>query len=208
MATLIRQARFATEAPRWPAPGLDDRPLVAFAGRSNVGKSSLLNSLTNRRGLARTSRTPGRTQAIVVFDVVLKREGVARPCYFLDLPGFGFAQAPESVRRAWTPMMRAVLHNNPRLRAVLLLMDARHAPTGTDSEAIELLQSWQAPWMPVATKVDKLGKTKLQQRLAQMARDLGVEREDLRAYSSETGQGREALLEELHDLVALTGERV
>lgn len=199
-AARLVDAEFIASGPRMEVLGLGGEPQIAFAGRSNVGKSSLLNSLTGQKSLARTSRTPGRTQELVAFRAAALRDGARRPLVLLDLPGFGYAKAPPSVRKKWGPMMEKALRGNPCLRALLFLIDIRHGPTAIDLQALELFASWEVPLLPIATKADKLGRTKGQQRLAQMAKDLGIARRDLREFSSVSGQGRDALLAEIYDL--------
>lgn len=130
----------------WPTVRL---PQVAFAGRSNVGKSSLLNALAGRPGLARVSRTPGRTRGIVVFEV----EGRYA---FVDLPGYGYARAPEGVRREWSRMMQEYLRFREPLCAVVQLVDARHEPSRDDHEMIQWLRDEKLRFCLVPTKMDKL----------------------------------------------------
>ncbi|MBI1385182.1 MAG: YihA family ribosome biogenesis GTP-binding protein [Rhizobiales bacterium] len=129
-----------------PAP---DRPEVAFAGRSNVGKSSLLNAVVGRRNLARSSSTPGRTQEINYFDL-------AGQLYLVDLPGYGFAEAPKSKVDAWNRLIRDYLRGRVGLRRVFLLIDARHGMKPIDREIAKLLDGAAVPFQAVLTKADKL----------------------------------------------------
>lgn len=126
-----------------------DRPEVAFAGRSNVGKSSLINALTGRRSLARTSNTPGRTQEINFF-------AIGDRLYLVDLPGYGFAKAPKPVVEAWTRLIKAYLQGRPNLRRVFLLIDSRHGAKPVDREIMTLLDTAAVPYQLVLTKADKL----------------------------------------------------
>jgi GTP-binding protein len=135
-----------------PAAGL---PEVAFAGRSNVGKSSLINALTGRNSLARTSNTPGRTQEINLFDL-------GGRLMLVDLPGYGFAQAPKDVVERWTRLVFAYLRGRPSLMRVCLLIDSRHGPKKADEEAIELLGKAAVPFQLVLTKTDLVRKAELE----------------------------------------------
>ncbi len=147
-------------------------PEIAFIGRSNVGKSSLLNSLANKKNLARISNTPGRTQLINFFDVDDK-------FCFVDLPGYGFAKVPEHVKKQWQPMIEAYLLKSEALKSVVLIVDSRHKPSRHDILMREWLQVYDIPVIVVATKIDKIPKTKQKQHLK-------VVRETLRLRSSET----------------------
>lgn len=153
------------------APGLQflpdpDVPEVAFAGRSNVGKSSLLNALTGRHGLARTSNTPGRTQELNLFDV-------GEPLVFrlVDMPGYGFAEAPKDVVRKWKHLVNDYLRGRPNLKRVLLLIDSRHGLKPVDREVMELLDKAAVSYQLVLTKGDKLKPTQLAAIHAQVAED-------------------------------------
>lgn len=161
----------------------DRRPEFAFAGRSNVGKSSLLNRLLNRRGLAKTSGTPGKTQTINFFDVNGR-------IYFVDLPGYGFAKVPLSVKAAWNRVMAAYLAHREPLRLVVQLIDARHSPTEKDLELLELLERAEVPTLIVATKIDKLNRTQRTPRLDAIRQKLEIDDEALLIpFSSVTGEG-------------------
>jgi GTP-binding protein len=163
-----------------------DLPEVAFAGRSNVGKSSLLNALTGRRALARTSNTPGRTQEINFFDLGGGRLRLA------DLPGYGFAEAPKPKVEAWTRLVRAYLRGRPSLRRVLLLIDARHGPKPSDGQIMAMLDDAAVSYQLVLTKADKPGAAALDECLARTAalarRHVAAHPETL-VTSSQTGAG-------------------
>ena len=161
-------------------------PEVAFAGRSNVGKSSLLNTLTRRKNLARTSRTPGRTQAINLFRI---GDGLV----FADLPGYGFAKVPEHVRQAWKPMIEAYLGGREDLRLVVVLVDVRRTAQEDDGALLWGLTEARIPHLVVATKVDKLKKQARQKARAQLKRDLHLPAGQPLPFSSLTGDGRDAL---------------
>lgn len=133
-----------------------DRPEIAFAGRSNVGKSSLINAVVGQHGLARTSNTPGRTQELNFFataDVAL---------YLVDLPGYGFAQAPKQKVQAWIELVRDYLSGRPTLKRVFLLIDSRHGPKPVDRETMQLLDTAAVSYQVVLTKADKPSRTQLE----------------------------------------------
>ena len=165
-------------------------PEVAFVGRSNVGKSTLINSLTCRKSLARTSSTPGRTQLIQFFQV---DPGVI----FADLPGYGFAKAPKSVKREWGPMISTYLSVRDQLCAVVLIVDFRRDPGRQELEMLEWLEEHERPVMIVATKMDKISKHKRHIRLKELASALGVSQDSIFSFSALSGEGREAIWEAL-----------
>jgi GTP-binding protein len=163
----------------------------AFAGRSNVGKSSLLNRLLNRKGLAKTSKSPGKTRTINFFRVNDRM-------YFVDLPGYGYARVSKSLRHTWGRMITSYLTGREELRFVAQLIDARHPPTRNDHELLELLAEAEVPTLLVATKVDKISKTQLQSSLATIRREFQLDGEAVIVpVSSVTGAG----IRELGDLV-------
>ncbi len=165
-----------------PPPG---PPEVALAGRSNVGKSSLLNALLGRRGLARTSRTPGRTRQLNFF-LVNERFG------FVDLPGYGFAVGSEAERRAWGPLVETYLRERPTLRGVLLVVDARRGLEAEEDDVLAFLAHARRPAAVVATKLDKLSRAEARAALASLATRLGAG-VPLVGFSARTGDGRDAL---------------
>jgi len=140
----------AVSPDQYPPPRL---PETAFIGRSNVGKSSLLNTLVHKHKLARISNTPGCTQVINFFNV-------EETLCFVDLPGYGYAKVPQAVKDRWQPMIEAYLTHRDNLRGVVLLVDSRHPPSSTDLMMHNWLRSYQIPTMIVATKIDKIPKTK------------------------------------------------
>lgn len=166
-----------------PDPGL---PEVAFAGRSNVGKSSALNTLVNHRSLARVSGTPGRTQAINLFEI-------DRRLVFADLPGYGFAKVPEAVREAWKPMIERYLADRQRLVLVVALIDVRRDPQEMDGQLMYALTEARIPSLVVATKADKLGRQALHRQLAALRSGYRLPAEQPVPFSSHTGQGRDAV---------------
>jgi GTP-binding protein len=170
----------------------DGRPEVAFLGRSNVGKSSLINSLLMRKGLARTSNTPGRTQSINYFLI-------NDSFYFVDLPGYGYAKVSKSMRADWGKMAERYLSKPEGLVLCIQLIDSRHNPTDQDLQLNEWLLANDKPSVVVATKADKLSRTQLQKQLKITAEVLGSR--DILPFSSETGLGREKLWGEIQTAV-------
>lgn len=177
-----------------------DLPQIAFSGRSNVGKSSLINTILRRtrKKLARVSATPGKTQALNFYRV-------NDDFFLVDLPGYGYARAPGPVRNAWKKLVEGYLSRKTDLRGVVHLVDARHDPTPLDHEMVEFLAEVGLPTLVVLTKIDKL---KRQQRTHSMLRavdELSLDEDQILAFSSKTGEGRDALLGALDDLLKGTG---
>lgn len=189
----IHKAEFVASAVRrshFPQP---ERPEVAFAGRSNCGKSSLLNLLVRRKNLARTSNTPGLTQQINFF---LINDSI----YYVDLPGYGFAKVPPSVHKTWKKMIENYLTENPNLRMLILLLDARREVSALDDELVEFLEHHQIPTLPVLTKCDKLGKMAIAKAQAAIAKHFGMDEGALPVVTSALkGAGREELLKEIYE---------
>lgn len=174
-------------------------PEVAFAGRSNVGKSSLLNKLTNRNSLARTSNTPGRTQELNFFDV-----GEPLAFRLVDMPGYGFAKAPKDVVRKWRYLVNDFLRGRDVLKRALVLIDARHGIKDVDREIMDMLDKAAVSYRLVLTKADKIKPTELEKvaaETAEEARKRPAAHPDILATSSETGLGmpelRAAVLESI-----------
>lgn len=164
---------------QFPAPSL---PEVAFAGRSNVGKSSLLNALMGQRQLARVSSTPGRTRCINFF-LVRKR------FLFADLPGYGFARVPTSVQVSWQRLVNGYLEERPSLAGVMLLVDSRHPPHESDLQLAGWLNERELPFLLVATKFDKISPSRREAQLMELAQGYGVDPGDILPVSSTTGEG-------------------
>lgn len=182
-AKFLRAVTRVEDAPKPPLPA------VAFVGRSNSGKSSLINTLVGRKGLARTSSTPGRTQEIVYFEIEGK-------LHFVDLPGYGFAQAPESVRRAWGPMIEKFLRESGSLKLVVIILDARRIPTEDDLSMVEWLEAAERPYIFAVTKTDKLSATQFKNQLKAIQQRLGLQDDSaLLPFSAISGRGRKELLQ-------------
>jgi GTP-binding protein len=165
----------------WP---LDAKPEVAFLGRSNVGKSSLINSLLMVRGLARTSSTPGRTQSLNFFAINDRFR-------FVDLPGFGYARVPQNIRAGWGEMVTSYLANRRQLVLSIHIVDSRHDPTIQDLQLHEWLEHSDKPRLIVATKSDKLSNNELRKNLEHIRQVLADG--SVMAYSARTGRGRDEL---------------
>lgn len=168
-----------------PEPTL---PEVAFAGRSNVGKSSLLNRLVRRKAFARVSKTPGRTREINFFSV--------NDAFVLaDLPGYGYARVSKDRRAEWRPLIEGYLRRSPTLRGVVQLLDARRDPSADDLQMLDFLAEIEVPTVVVVTKIDKLSRVAAAGRVRELARTLSLDEEQMIAFSAVTGGGRDALAE-------------
>jgi len=189
---IIKSADFVTSAVRpvqYPESSL---PEIAFAGRSNVGKSSLINTLVNRKRLVKTSSTPGRTQLINFFII-------NQTFYLVDLPGYGYARVPASVQKKWGPMVERYLKERTGLQAVTLIMDIRRTPRAEERNFIDWLQMYRIPTIPVLTKVDKLSKTRQNKQVELIASALDIDREQLTLFSAKSRQGKDRLWTLLKD---------
>jgi len=181
----------AEEPSHYPREGL---PEVAFAGRSNVGKSSLINTLVKRKRLARVSSTPGHTRLINFHRINNKY-------MFADLPGYGYAKVSKKERERWKRMVETYLVSRQELRAAVLIMDLRRTPREDELDLIGFLTGHGITPVLVATKADKLGKTKRVKPLKEMAKALGIAPETIIAFSMVTGEGRDALWRKLRELM-------
>jgi len=177
---------------QYPPP---DRPEIAFAGKSNVGKSSLLNRLVNRRHLAVTSSKPGRTRSINFF-------AVGRDLYFVDLPGYGYAKVPVSVKRSWKKMVETYLDRRPTLKGVVLIVDIRRDPDSNDMDLLHWLNHRGIAAVAVVTKADKLSRQKALIRASEITKRLEplIEHKPI-IFSARTGIGREELWEMIKCLI-------
>ena len=189
----------ATKPAHYPPAVL---PEIAFAGRSNVGKSSLINTLVKRKGLARTSNTPGRTQEINFFTV---NDRFA----FIDLPGYGYAKVPEKIRNNWGPMIETYLSDRETLRLVVLILDIRRDPSPEDRQLIGWLQYYRLPVLIVLTKIDKVSRNQLAERKRLIGERLGLaSRMETVPFSAKTGEGKDLLWREIRKAAAIDPETI
>ena len=177
----------------FPGQGM---PEIAMVGKSNVGKSSLINSLTRNSHLARTSSEPGKTRLV---NLYLINESF----FLVDLPGYGFARAPRQERQKWADMIEGYLRGSKHLRRVLQLVDIRHAPTEDDQLMVEYLRHFDIPFTVVATKADKLSKAQQGRSIPVICRTLGVQPWEVMVHSSKDGTGKDKLLELIEAEIAL-----
>ena len=169
-------------------------PEIAFSGRSNVGKSSLINTLVNRKRLVKTSSTPGRTQLINFFNI-------NNAFFFVDLPGFGYAKVPKSIKRTWGPMVETYLSTRKTLKGVVLILDIRRVPGAQDLEFIEWLRYYAIPSILILTKADKLSKSKQMNQHIANTKILGVDRNDLILFSAKSRMGKDATWAAIEQLI-------
>lgn len=170
-------------------------PEIAFAGKSNVGKSSLINALMNRKALARTSSQPGKTQTINFYNI-------NDAMYLVDLPGYGYAKVSENERAKWGKMIENYLHTSGQLRAVFLLVDIRHAPGANDKTMYDWMVYQGYEPIIIATKLDKLKRSQVQKALKEVRTGLGLGGDAiLIPFSAETKQGREEIWELMDQLI-------
>jgi len=184
----ISSARFLKSAQQPKDFPRDQRPEIAFCGRSNIGKSTLLNTLTNSKGLARTSSTPGRTQMINFFLV-------NEHLYFVDLPGYGYAKVAKQVRSLWGPMIEEYLRNRSQLKLTIMLVDSRIPPTESDVQMKKWLDHFEIPSAVVLTKTDKISRNQLQQALRTSAATLNTK--EIIPFSAVTAFGKDQVLNKI-----------
>jgi GTP-binding protein len=180
---IIKSAEFVTSATKPSQYPTEGSPEIAFAGRSNVGKSSLINVLVNRKRLVKTSSTPGRTQLVNFFDI-------NDYLTFVDLPGYGYAKVPTSVRKKWGPMIETYLSGRNTLKGVVVILDIRRTPREEEHNLIAWLEHYAIASILVLTKADKLSKTKLAKQHAVVARSLALDSRDLILFSAKSRKGR------------------
>lgn len=184
---IIHDAQFVISAVSLAQCPTGQEPEVTLSGRSNVGKSSLINRLLNRRNLARTSASPGKTQTLNFYHI-------NESFYFVDLPGYGYAKVAKSVQQEWGPMIESYLQKRNNLRLILHLVDIRHEPSKEDKLMTAYLRGIGRPFAVVATKADKVSRTALSRQLVMLAKSLQLSADDpLFATSADSGYGIEAL---------------
>ncbi|MGQ0815142.1 MAG: ribosome biogenesis GTP-binding protein YihA/YsxC [Gemmatimonadota bacterium] len=180
-------------------------PQIAFSGRSNVGKSSLINRLLGRTrtAIARVSSTPGKTREINFYDVdATSEDGRPQRFYVVDLPGYGYAKVPVAVRRHWQPLIEWYLGNSKQLKGVVQLIDARHEPAEADRMMVTYLEKTGMPTLFALTKVDKLTRSERPTRIRKILGLLNIAPEQAIEFSSKTGEGRKELLDSLEALIS------
>ncbi|HMA85483.1 MAG TPA: ribosome biogenesis GTP-binding protein YihA/YsxC [Desulfosalsimonadaceae bacterium] len=178
----VKSAEFiksAVKPDQYPPAG---PPEIAFAGRSNVGKSSLINTLLNRKHLVKTSSTPGRTQLLNFFDI-------NGDTVFVDLPGYGYAKVPARIKKNWGPMVEKFLATRKTLKGVVLILDIRRTPQDEERDFIDWLLDNRIPVILVLTKADKLAKNKRIKQMQAIARELDITTDDLICFSAKTRMG-------------------
>ena len=174
-------------------------PEIAVAGRSNVGKSSLINMLTRNSRLAKIGKTPGKTRIINAFII-------NQSFCLMDLPGYGFAKIEEKEKQRFSELIEYYLNSSAQLKHVFLLLDIRHQPTSDDKMMLDWLYYYQKPFSIIATKADKLSKAQQAKRLNELSRETGIITSSIYLISSINGSGRERLLERMEELIYPKGE--
>lgn len=195
----VKSAEFIKSAKtpsQYPPPSF---PEIAFAGRSNVGKSTLINVLTNRKKLAATSATPGKTR-LVNFFLLNGRLGL------VDLPGYGYAKVPMETRKEWAPMVESYLRNRPNLKLVILLIDSRRIPSGADISLIDWLNAYGREYCIVVTKADKLSRNERKKQGFLISNALGVPAGNLIFFSAASGDGKGSVWKRIQDSIGAAGE--
>ena len=201
----ISSAEFIKSATRpgnYPPAAL---PEIAFAGRSNVGKSSLINVLVNRKSLVRTSSTPGRTQLINFFNINNRFS-------LVDLPGYGFAKVPLAVKKAWGPMIRTYLEVRETLHGVVFIFDIRRIPREEDIRLLDWLEEFGVPTIPVMTKIDKIKRSQLEKQIKPIVAETGLPRDAFTLFSATTREGKDEIWERIEAALevenSLSGEDI
>ncbi len=197
---IIKSAEFitsATKASQYPPALL---PEIAFAGRSNVGKSSLINTLVNRKHLVKTSRTPGRTQMINFFNI-------NNAMVFVDLPGYGYARVPQAVRKQWGPMIETFLSKRETLKGVVVILDIRRTPKTEDLDLIHWLNHHNIARILVITKADKLSKNRQLNHQAAIIQALAIHKAEVILFSAKTRLGRDAVWNAILSLINIKDDK-
>lgn len=192
-ALVIKNATFITSAAKKEQFINPDKPMIAVCGKSNVGKSSFINMLANQKKLAKTSSEPGRTRLVNYFDF--------GEFILADLPGYGFARVSKGEKEKWAKTLDSFFADREKIAHVFMLVDSRHDPTADDVQMIQYLHYYTLPFTIVLTKSDKLSKMKLKEHLRAIAADLYLAPDNMLATSSETGYGKDAVLQKLRDII-------
>ena len=180
----VLDAVFVTSATQEGQDPREPIPEVAFVGRSNVGKSSMINALTKRKKLVRVSHTPGRTRTLNFFDVTLENKGRKRVVRLCDLPGYGFAKVSKTERASWKTMISAYLNERHTLKVIVSIIDAEIGPTADDMQMLDFLQDAPPRILVAATKMDRLGKSYRKPRIEALAKQLEVPVETVVGFSA------------------------
>ena len=197
---VIKNATFITSAARSEQFITPDKPMIAVCGKSNVGKSSFINMLANRKKLAKTSSEPGRTRLVNYFDF--------GAFVLADLPGYGFARVSKSEKIKWAKTLDSFFKDKEKISHVFMLVDSRHDPTADDVQMIEFLHYHTLPFTIVLTKSDKLSRMKIKEHIKAIAADLYLGEKNLIATSSQTGYGKDDVLAKIAHVIAIDAERV
>ena len=204
MEIKIIKSDYVTSAVRSSQYPTEILPEIVFIGRSNVGKSSLINSLCNRKNLARTSQTPGKTQTINFYKVTLKflttdNLTIYPAIHLVDLPGYGYAKTSKTNRIVWAKFIDEYLKKSPQIKFVCQLVDIRHAPQDSDLETFENILEKNLPVLIVATKSDKVSKNERAKNLAVIKKTFNIEELPILPYSSKNNEGHSDLLDVIAD---------
>ena len=199
-ALVIKNATFITSAARKDQFITPEKPMIAVCGKSNVGKSSFINMLANRKKLAKTSSEPGRTRLVNYFDF--------GEFILADLPGYGFARVSKGEKEKWAKTLDDFFKDKEKIAHVFMLVDSRHDPTADDVQMIEYLHYHTLPFTIVLTKADKLSRMKLKEHIRAIAADLYLAPNNLLATSSETGQGKEDVLNKIKQVIEIAEQPV
>lgn len=185
---IVKNAELATVCGYTSKLPENEMPEIAFAGKSNVGKSSLINGLVNRKALARTSSQPGKTQTINFYEV-------NHEMFFVDLPGYGFAKVSKEEKAKWGKMIERYLYHSKQLKAVFLLVDIRHEPSANDVNMYEWILAGGYEPIIIATKLDKIKRSQIQKNIKTIKNKLGANDITIIPFSAQTKQGKEEILE-------------
>lgn len=191
----IKSARYITSVVTKEKLIMDEIPEISFVGRSNVGKSSLINNLTSIKNLAKTSQVPGLTKMVNYFDI---NDGQLR---FVDLPGYGYAKVGRKQKDVWSSLMGDYLSLSSSLKLVFLLVDIRHEPSELDLMMVNYLISQKIPFAVIATKADKLSKSAINNSIFAISKALNIRKEMIFVHSSQTGLGKEQILDFIENCV-------
>jgi GTP-binding protein len=195
---IIKNATFITSAASKKGFIVPNKPMIAICGKSNVGKSSLINALANKKGLARTSVTPGRTRLVNYFDF--------GEFVLADLPGYGFAKVSHSEKEKWGQLLEDFFSYQSLITHVFSLVDIRHDPTREDVDMINYLHHYAVPFTVVATKADKIGKTRIYERVKSIGNYLAIGMDSVIATSSETGYGKDKVLSKIEHVLSVLND--